>query len=185
MARRRCPEPPQSPICEFPCHLHPHPLLPFLLLQGELDTAAHGADEAAGRLALQWVPGGEMEGKGLTSGVKKVGEGRGGFLDAGERVLLLWLREGCAGAHSGGGWASVAVPQPRSPPCIPPLPAGLQNVHGRTHQGVRQAINHKLLQAQSRLGSDSGSRQGASRGRHRCGTRRAARTQEVKAAMAY
>ncbi|KAL4424064.1 hypothetical protein ABPG75_001365 [Micractinium tetrahymenae] len=43
-----------------------------IVLQGELDTSARPADEAAGRAALQWVPGSEMQAKGLSSGVKKV-----------------------------------------------------------------------------------------------------------------
>lgn len=43
-----------------------------IVLQGELDTSSRPADEAAGRAALQWVPGSEMQAKGLTSGVKKV-----------------------------------------------------------------------------------------------------------------
>ncbi|EFN57259.1 hypothetical protein CHLNCDRAFT_143807 [Chlorella variabilis] len=43
-----------------------------VVLQGDLDTSARGADEAADLAALQWVPGGEMGGKGLSSGVKKV-----------------------------------------------------------------------------------------------------------------
>lgn len=45
--------------------------------QGELDTQPRPADDAAGLAALQWVPGSEMQAKGLTSGVKKV-RSRGG-----------------------------------------------------------------------------------------------------------
>jgi hypothetical protein len=41
-------------------------------VQGNIDVSPRAADEAAGVAALQWVPGGEMEGKGLSSGVKKV-----------------------------------------------------------------------------------------------------------------
>lgn len=43
-----------------------------IVLQGELDTQPRPADDAAGLAALQWVPGSEMQAKGLTSGVKKV-----------------------------------------------------------------------------------------------------------------
>ena len=43
-----------------------------LCVQGNLDVSPRAADEATGVAALQWVPGGEMEGKGLSSGVKKV-----------------------------------------------------------------------------------------------------------------
>ncbi|KAL4419664.1 hypothetical protein ABPG77_000561 [Micractinium sp. CCAP 211/92] len=43
-----------------------------VVLQGELETGSRPADEAAGLAALQWVPGREMQAKGLTSGVKKV-----------------------------------------------------------------------------------------------------------------
>ena len=40
--------------------------------QGNIDVSPRAADEAAGVAALQWVPAGEMEAKGLSSGVKKV-----------------------------------------------------------------------------------------------------------------
>jgi hypothetical protein len=40
--------------------------------QGDIDTSAREADEAGGLAALQWVPGPELQGKGLSSGVKKV-----------------------------------------------------------------------------------------------------------------
>lgn len=43
-----------------------------LVLQGELDTSARGADDARGAAALQWLPAAELGAKGLSSGVKKV-----------------------------------------------------------------------------------------------------------------
>jgi A/G-specific adenine glycosylase len=43
-----------------------------ILLQGDISTADRAADEAGGLAALQWVPGSEMQGKGLSSGVRKV-----------------------------------------------------------------------------------------------------------------
>lgn len=56
-------------------HCLPHAclvLMPLAPPQGELDTSARAADEGAGTAALQWVRGEEMQGKGLSSGVKKV-----------------------------------------------------------------------------------------------------------------
>ncbi|KAI7841034.1 hypothetical protein COHA_005262 [Chlorella ohadii] len=43
-----------------------------ILLQGDISTADRAADDASGLAALQWVPGSEMQGKGLSSGVKKI-----------------------------------------------------------------------------------------------------------------
>ncbi len=56
----------------------------FPALQGNISTADRAADDASGLAALQWVPGSEMQGKGLSSGVKK--------------VRRAWLRcvQGCA-----------------------------------------------------------------------------------------
>ena len=43
-----------------------------LVLQGELDLSERAEDAASGRAALQWVAGAALEGKGLSSGVKRV-----------------------------------------------------------------------------------------------------------------
>lgn len=72
--------------------------------QGELDTTQRGADAAGGASAQQWVPEADMQGKGLSSGVKKVGAERapGGVCCASRGpVCLLELPPSAASAPPG------------------------------------------------------------------------------------
>lgn len=63
--------------CTSPELPSPSPALPAAP-QGDLDTTQRTLDEASGVAALQWVPAAEMQGKGLSSSVKKVGRDEGG-----------------------------------------------------------------------------------------------------------
>lgn len=122
----------------------PPACLPACLdLQGDLDTSARGADEAADLAALQWVPGGEMGGKGLSSGVKKVGRAR----------WLVVLRR--LGGCTFGRWGRAARPacDERAPSCrcraclAPPCPPPSRQVYKLFTDACSKAASKQSITA--------------------------------------
>lgn len=122
--------------------------------QGELDTSSRPADEAAGWAALQWVPGSEMQAKGLTSGVKKVCNGVGGRLQWrwGARPGLQHARQDMQAAVVGQLWFRWSAPPASGcalciASCPPMRRPGVQALHRIACQGHLQAAHHAVLQA--------------------------------------